>query len=313
MNGLFQRPALSPPQGSRASQSARSAPTVFLSRLLFLCLFSITQHLSAQNPAPFRPIEPVQARGNTVSDNTLPARVEERIKLFFSTLAEQSIEQAFLKLFDGSKLLQEKDAIDSFTQVTRGSIQAYGRIKYYNLLDSRRIGDRLLLLTYIVEHEKRPVRWRFLFFAPIGNDWTLANLKADDLRNYFPSIPSSAKPPEPVFLKNEKFFINLQSGAIPEAFADLILGSELAGEAAAVKAFEEKARQSEQEYGKILSYNLLDNRPLSPRLRLLTYLVSTEKKPLRWQFFYRLDPQTGVWILTNVRMDDLLDASFLID
>lgn len=274
----------------------------------------IVSSKAANTPAPFRPIEPVQARTNTTAgEGRLPTKVQDRLNLFFTTLISQTPDQAFFKLFDGTKFADEKKVIDSFGNATRGSIEAYGKVKYYDLFEVRKVGERLLLVSYVVEHEKKPVRWRFLFYSPIGNEWTLSNLKADDLRNFFPAIPSPAKPPEPVFLKIEKFFINLQSGATDEAFADLIKGTEMAGQTDTVKAFADKARQSDAEYGKIVSYELLDNRPLNPRHRLLTYVSATEKEPLRWQFFYKLDPQTGIWILTNVRMDDLFSSAFLID
>jgi hypothetical protein len=266
-------------------------------------------------PSPFRPIEPVKARGNTTSidEAQIPGKIRDRVQTFFATLTTQSVEQAFFKLFDGTQFMDQKNAIDSFSNATRGSIEAYGKVKYHDLFETRKVGERIIIVSYIVEHEKRPIRWRFLFYSPVGNEWTLANLKVDDLRNYFPAIPSAAKPPEPVFLKNEKFFINLQSGATEEAFADLVKGTELAGQTEIIRSFVEKAKQSDAEYGKIASFNLLDNRPLNPRHRLLTYIGATEKEPLRWQFSYKLDPQTGIWILTNVRLDDLFDESFLID
>ena len=310
--GIFCRGRAPRVPGLAASPPAFSISAFQLSAFL-ISLFLLAFSAKAA-PAPFRPIEPVQARTNTTAEEgRLPAKIQDRLNLFFTTLIAQTPDQAFFKLFDGTKFADEKKVIDSFGNATRGSIEAYGKVKYYDLFEVRKVGDRLMLVSYVVEHEKKPVRWRFLFYSPIGNEWTLSNLKADDLRNFFPPTPSAAKPPEPVFLKIEKFFINLQSGATDDAFADLVKGTEMAAQAETIKAFVEKARQSDAEYGKIVSYELLDNRPLNPRHRLLTYVSATEKEPLRWQFFYKLDPQTGIWILTNVRMDDLFSSSFLID
>lgn len=280
-----------------------------------LLLTALCVPAPAEPSSPFRPVEPVQTRrsGPTGGASSLPPKVDERLRLFFSTLASQTVEQAFFKLFEGTQFAQEKDAIDSFTKATRDAINAYGKIKYFDLFETRRIGERMILVSEIAEHERRVVRWRFLFYSPIGNEWSLINLKVDDLRNFTPASPSPARPPEDVVLRNEKFFINLQSGDPAAAFRDLTAGTELAAKNEVIAAFVERTQAALKEYGKIASYELIDTRPLNPRHRLLTYVAATEKEPLRWQLFYRLDPASGSWTLTNVRVDDLFDEAFLID
>jgi hypothetical protein len=267
----------------------------------------------AQKPTPFRPVEPVEARRTSGSETGLPPRVDERVQSFFTALVTQTPEQAFFRLFEGTKFSAEKEIIDAYTKATRREIDASGKIKFFNHLETRKIGERLLLATYIIEHERRVIRWRLMFYSPVGNEWKLINLKVDDLRNFYPASPSSTRPPEPVALKIEKFFIHLQSGDPAAAFKEATAGTELAVKSDLIQAFIHRTNEAAKEHGKIASYELLDNRPLNPRHRLLTYLAATEQEPLRWQFFYKLDPQSSDWILTNVRVDDLFDESFLID
>jgi hypothetical protein len=266
-----------------------------------------------QKPSPFRPVEPVDTRRTPGSETGLPPRVEERVQTFFTALTTQTPEQAFFRLFEGTKFATEKDVIDAYTQATRNEIASSGKIKFFNHFETRKIGNRLILSTHIVEHERRLMRWRLMFYSPVGNEWKLINLKVDDLRNFHPANPSPARPPEAVALKIEKFFILLQSGDPAAAFAEITAGTDLATKKDLIDAFISRTQQAAQEHGKIASYEILDNRPLNPRHRLLTCLAATEREPLRWQFFYKVDPQNGSWLLQNVRVDDLFDESFLID
>lgn len=267
----------------------------------------------AQKPAPFRPVEPVDTRRTAGSDSGLPARVEERVQDFFSALTTQTPEQAFFRLFSGTKFATEKEVIDAYTTATRNEISQSGKIKYFNHFETRAIGQRIVLATYMVEHERRLMRWRLMFYSPIGNEWKLINLKVDDLRNYFPANPAPGRPPEPVTLRLEKFFIHLQSGDPRAAFQEITTGSALENKNDLIEAFIARTREAEQQNGRMASYEILDNRPLNPRHRLITCLAATEREPLRWQFFYKVDPQSGSWLLTNVRVDDVFDESFLID
>jgi len=273
----------------------------------------LTAPATAQKPAPFRPVEPVDTRRTAGSETGLPPRVEERVQAFFTSLTTQTPEQAFFRLFEGTKFASEKDIIDAYTEAARNEIGSSGKIKFFNHFETRKIGDRIVLTTHIVEHERRLMRWRLMFYSPVGNEWKLINLKVDDLRNFHPATPSASRPPEAVALKIEKFFIHLQSGDPAAAFQEITAGTDLAAKKDLIDAFIGRTQEAGQEHGKISSYELLDNRPLNPRHRLLTCLAATEREPLRWQFFFKVDPQTGSWLLHNIRVDDLFDESFLID
>jgi hypothetical protein len=42
------------------------------------------------------------------------------------------------------------------------------------------VGTRTLYITYLSYHPRKPLRWQFVFYSPVGAEWKLLNLRFDD-------------------------------------------------------------------------------------------------------------------------------------
>ena len=87
---------------------------------------------------------------------------------------------AFLK--ERSYLGQLKpDAIIGVREQMRYASASYGQGLGFELAAEKRVGESLLLLTYVVKYEAHPVVWKFAFYRPASH-WNLQNFNfSDDL------------------------------------------------------------------------------------------------------------------------------------
>ncbi len=280
--------------------------------------FILTTPLCATPDSPFRPITPVRPLDpegapppSARVPEGVPAAVIQRLNSFFAALKSQTPREAFFALFSGTKFADSREITDKFVTLTENSFRSYGPLQSHHYWEVQNTGERILTVTHLSQHEFKLLRWRFIFFAPVGNKWTLLNLKVDDLRGFLPHNPNKEQPPQEIRIALERFFVQFQADQVDRAFDEFIRGSDLESLTEGVDAFKNQARTAVEAFGKMQSYELYDHRVLPNQLRLLTYIVSLENEPLRWQFFYRINPQTSQWILFNLRVDDLLDESVL--
>jgi hypothetical protein len=278
--------------------------------VLFAAVLCLAATAHGQSPVPFRENSNQLAPRGSAKAATLPKKIDDHLKLFFSTLAQGKPEIAFFKLFDGTQFMREKALTEGFVQAAQKAGTDYGKIIDYQTVSVRGIGTRLLLVSYFVGYEQKTLRWQFLYAAPLGNEWKLLNLTVDDWRNFLAADPSTAAPPEPVEASLREFFLQIQTAQVLPAFENLLKNSGIKNEPSWIQQFAEQTRKALEEYGKLDYYELYDNRPLGARIHLLTYIAYLESEPLRWQFFYEVG-KDGQWKLINVRLDDLLDENVL--
>lgn len=282
--------------------------TNFLILFLFFCF--TPDFLSAQTLElkPKDPLPPSRPRpGKSVA---VPEVIQQKTVLFFSNLKKNKPRIAFFKLFDGTQFATEGNLIDKFVKGASASFEQYGPIQRYEMVSAEKPTERLFILTYVTELQTKFLRWRLLFFTPVGNEWKLVNLKIDDMREFLPSSPISSKPPSSVILLIENFFLSLQNNNVSKGFKTLLKDSKVSQAEEWQQLFIKKTNQALQDYGKMISYDLYDNRPIGSNIRILTYFSYLETEPLRWQFIFET-PKNKKWKLINVRLDDLLDESLL--
>lgn len=276
-----------------------------------LCLgLGLNLAASGQTPVPFRENSNQLAPRSAGAQATLPKKIDDQLKLFFSTLAQGKPEIAFFKLFDGTQFMKEKTLTDGFVQAAQKAEADYGKLLDYQMTSLRAFGTRMLLVSYFAGYEQKTLRWQFLYAAALGTEWKLLNLTVDDWRNFLASEPSPSAPPETVDTQLREFFLQIQTKQVLPAFQNLLKNSAIKNEPSWIEQFAAQTQKALDEYGKLEHYELYDNRALNPRIRLLTYIAYLETEPLRWQFFYEVG-KDGQWKLVNVRLDDLLDENVL--
>jgi len=266
--------------------------------------------LSAQENR-IKPTQVEPARLKTSDSNIeIPPAAQTQINRFFSTLQAGNSKLAFLNLFEKTQFKEDNEVIENFVAASQGSIERFGNYERFTPFENKKIGSRLFRLSYISEQGTKLFRWQFLYFTPVGNDWRLANIRVDDLREYLPPQPKISTLPKEVQLKIEKFFVTIQSARSADAFKEILTGSAIENSGPNVDAFSQRVDKAIQDYGAMRYYEVFDVRPLSSTITMLTYFAYLETEPLRWQFFF----ETGAtWKLVNLRVDDSLDEAVLAE
>jgi hypothetical protein len=122
----------------------------------------------------------------------------------------------------------------------------------------------------------------------------------------------SIEPPPPsIQLKMEKFFLKVQAGEVKKGFADLLEETEYRNQSELADSFVSDTQKAVKLYGAPQGYELFDNQKYGNRLKVVTYLLYLEAKPLRWRMVFYATKDLSSWRLINLRVDDLFDESIL--
>ncbi|MEM6884089.1 MAG: hypothetical protein AAF571_03600 [Verrucomicrobiota bacterium] len=283
-----------------------------------LPLLLVVLSMLANPCGPILQAQKIKLRDSTVANirdertAELPSEITTRLESFFSQLLKSSPETAFFTLFQNTPFNDKNEVIEQITATSRKSVAELGGYTSYEYLDAETFGEKAITVSYITEMPKKLLRWRFFFYSPGGTEWTLANLKVDDYRNYLARNPNRQAPPSSVQLEVEKFFVSMLSANARQGMQDLLAGSEVPNYANSIEEFVRLIDTARIEYGDMQAYELYDRTKVGTRYVLLTYFAYHKTEPLRWQFTYRLDGP-GEWTLVNLRFDDLLDESVLLD
>lgn len=98
---------------------------------------------------------------------------------FFAALQRGQIDDAYATLTKGSKTIEKPEDLRILKQKTKEAIEVFGAIYGYELVDTTRIGTKLMRRTYLSLGEEFPLRWRFYFYEAKGR-WRLIDLRVDD-------------------------------------------------------------------------------------------------------------------------------------
>ena len=111
------------------------------------------------------------------SNKPPPAPVQKQLEAFFQGVQAGKVEECFKTLVASNPTLSDPAAVPEF--VGKG-LEVFGPLQGYELYDQRTVGTRVVYITYLSYHPKKPLRWQFVFYTPIGADWKLLNLRFDD-------------------------------------------------------------------------------------------------------------------------------------
>lgn len=126
---------------------------------------TVSKPTPTPQPAPAEPVEP-----------DVPAQMAGE---FFSALQRGLIDDAYATLTKGSKTIEKPEDLRILKQKTKEAIEVFGAIVGYELVDTTRIGTKLMRRTYLSLGEEFPLRWRFYFYEAKSR-WRLIDLRVDD-------------------------------------------------------------------------------------------------------------------------------------
>lgn len=110
-----------------------------------------------------------------------PPEVQVDIEKFFVGLISNNIEDAATEILASSAIPGREDSRSTFIRMIRTATEEYGPMQSYELLDRLQLGSRHVLLTYITYFPAEPLRWQFLYRLNAPGDWSLINLRFDDM------------------------------------------------------------------------------------------------------------------------------------
>lgn len=101
--------------------------------------------------------------------------IDEFFKLYKNKGANEAVDFAF----NTNKWMGDsKDEIESVKVKLNETIKLLGEYYGYNLITKKTLGDKLSLYTFLVRHDRQPLRLTLLFYNP-NNQWRLQNFSYD--------------------------------------------------------------------------------------------------------------------------------------
>ena len=109
-----------------------------------------------------------------------PAAVQKQLDAFFNGIQGGKIDESFRVLVASNPSLSDPAAVPEYVENIRKGLELFGPLQGVELYDQRPVGTRVIYLTYISFHAKKPLRWQFVYYLPVGADWKLLTLRFDD-------------------------------------------------------------------------------------------------------------------------------------
>jgi len=118
------------------------------------------------------------------------------------------------------------------------------------------------------------------------------------------SSPAKMEPRERI----DRFFAALARDRVEEAYTGLVEGSILVEKPEDLENLKTRTQRALDAYGAMRSYEVLEERTVGTALKRFTCISLNEDLPLRWRFYFYLNPQG--WKLVDLRVDDGLVELF---
>lgn len=118
------------------------------------------------------------------------------------------------------------------------------------------------------------------------------------------SSPARVDPRERI----DRFFSALARDRVEEAYTGLVEGSILVKNPEDLEKLKTRTQQALDAYGIMRGYEVLEQGTVGTALKRFTCISLNEDLPLRWRFYFYLNPQG--WKLVDLRVDDGLVELF---
>jgi hypothetical protein len=87
-----------------------------------------------------------------------------RVSQFLQAVALNTSQAAYQELLAGSPLLKQNEALATLVEQTGKIKERCGEYRALERIETKRLGNDVVLLTYLYKCESFPVVWRFIFY-----------------------------------------------------------------------------------------------------------------------------------------------------
>ncbi len=108
-----------------------------------------------------------------------PAEIASAIDGFFKNLEQNEVRKGYTALLAGTRLSSRDEDLTAYITKTQQAISIYGKVTDHEVYDTRFIGTRIIVTTYLSALPVAPLRWRFIYYKA-DKTWMLINLAFDD-------------------------------------------------------------------------------------------------------------------------------------
>ncbi|CAB4242986.1 conserved exported protein of unknown function [Methylacidimicrobium sp. AP8] len=130
-------------------------------------------------PSPqVRDLPPLRMHGEPNRQAPLP-EIRALVERFFKDLIAGEIQKAFQDLLVTSRLSSRHENLSVLMDKTAQAFTYYGKATGFEPYDTRAVGSRLLVVTYLLDLDLQPLRWRFVYYRP-EEAWKLIDIRVDD-------------------------------------------------------------------------------------------------------------------------------------
>lgn len=157
-------------------------------KILTICLALLAASALAQNPpakpkpsiigtdaaAPARPAPAVAPETPTE-----PETPERTIARFFQYLQRREVDQAYDQLTRGTKIAEHAEDVKMLKSKTKDALAFFGAISGFEIIDTKKVGDRLISYRVVSLGKDFPLLWRFYFYKP-SDSWRLIDMRVED-------------------------------------------------------------------------------------------------------------------------------------
>ncbi|TFE69863.1 hypothetical protein A7Q09_00420 [Methylacidiphilum sp. Yel] len=147
--------------------------------LFFLFFFPVASLLAQTAPVPqVKDLPPLRMSREPNPVQPIP-ELKVPIEKFFNQLLQGDIQRAFQELLVNSRLASRNENINMLMDKTSQAMSYYGKADSFDIYDSKAFGNRLYVVTYLLNLELQPLRWRFVYYKP-DKVWKLIDIRVDD-------------------------------------------------------------------------------------------------------------------------------------
>lgn len=137
-------------------------------------LLSVWTPAGAQQQKPFASPKPALQSGAAV----VPAEILQSVDRFFSTLKQDKVAQAFDEILTNTKVKDRVSEVNEMKAKTNTLLLEFGKVQDYELVNVRKVGSRIFVLTFLSYSEAYPIRWNMTFYKP-AEVWRLIDIQGE--------------------------------------------------------------------------------------------------------------------------------------
>ncbi|MDZ4744132.1 MAG: hypothetical protein SGI98_12045 [Verrucomicrobiota bacterium] len=147
--------------------------------LLFagVMIFPTTGLYSQSPPVAQKPFASPKAGLQNGAD-VVPPEILKSVDHFFTTLKQDKVTQAFDDILTNTKVKDRTSEVNDMKAKTTTLLLEFGKVQDYELVNVKKIGSRIFVLTFLSYSEAYPLRWNMTFYKP-SETWRLIDIRGE--------------------------------------------------------------------------------------------------------------------------------------